>query len=160
MKKLLLLSIIGLFVLTASAQYQNVYKVSTKAETFKIPVRVNELVYEVDSSAIYKLTSGYSIGYNMDSVFSDGNYSVIATAGNVVSATDYTTSGNISCDTLKNDVIRVASNNYTLMPQITVAAADTTGIAPAKIGDIYIDTANGNAYIGITAAVSGWKKLN
>jgi hypothetical protein len=48
----------------------------------------------------------------------------------------------------------------TVYPNITSAAADTTGITPGKIGDIYINTSGNKVYISKTAARGGWLILN
>jgi hypothetical protein len=48
----------------------------------------------------------------------------------------------------------------TIYPNITSAAADTTGIDPGKIGDIYINTSTGKVYVSITTNRGGWRILN
>jgi len=48
----------------------------------------------------------------------------------------------------------------TLYPNITSAAADTTGITPGKIGDIYVNTSGNKVYIAKSAARGGWLILN
>ena len=48
----------------------------------------------------------------------------------------------------------------TVYPNITSAAADTTGITPGKIGDIYINTSGNVIYISKSAARGGWLRLN
>jgi len=48
----------------------------------------------------------------------------------------------------------------TVYPNITSAAADTTGVTPGKIGDIYINTSGNKVYISKSAARGGWLILN
>ncbi|MFH0757323.1 MAG: hypothetical protein V2B15_08560 [Bacteroidota bacterium] len=75
-------------------------------------------------------------------------------SGNAVFSVDY--NGNADLDgTLTVDSVVC---NY--VPTIYQVAGDTTGLAPAKLGDMLINTSAGDMYISVGSSRGDWIKLN
>lgn len=59
-----------------------------------------------------------------------------------------------------DSVIRTLATPLETTQTCLSGAADTTGVSPRKIGDIYVDTSSGKVYISKTASRGGWLILN
>jgi len=89
MKKVtLIFSFIVAITLTAIAQRTTPLTVATKATLFGVNLSSGEWVFETDSSQLYVLTAAYVSTDNMDDVFTDGNYEILADYSSAIIESD------------------------------------------------------------------------